>query len=93
MHAFNRQAETLLSTMMHDLRQPLGTVELTAYLLRRILPSTDVQVCQHLNTIERQVDVAVRILTDAAAELCRMRAQAAEADIRAFTKSETAVVT
>jgi len=47
---------------------------------------------QHLSTIERQVDLAARILNDAAAELCRLRTQPTEAESLDFTNSETAAV-
>jgi signal transduction histidine kinase len=93
MHATDRQAEKLLDNVVHDLRQPLGTIEISAYLLNRILPDADVQVCQHLSTIERQIDLAARILSEAAAELCLLRTQPTEAESLAFTKSETAAVT
>jgi len=83
--------------VVHELRQPLGTIETSAYLLNRLLRGAEGQAYQHLCTIERQVDLAARILSEAAAELGRLRTQSApqpsDAESLAFTKSETAAVT
>ena len=93
----NRSAEKLLQDVVHELRQPLGAIETSAYLLNRILRGTDDQAYQHLCTIGRQVDYAVRLLNEAAAELNRLRACAAaqpESDESlVLTKSATAAVT
>ena len=93
----DRPAEKLLKDMVHDLRQPLGTIETSAYLLNRLLRGTEGQAYQHLCTIERQVDLAARLLNEAAAELCRLRSQratqTAESESLDFTKPETAAVT
>jgi len=83
--------------VVHELRQPLGTIETSAYLLNRMLRGSEDQAYQHLCTIERQVFLAARILNEAAAELGRLRSQSAaqpgDAESLAFTKSETAAVT
>lgn len=79
--------------VVHDLRQPLGNIEISSFLLHRILHDADDHVCQHLRIIERQIDMASRILSEAAAEMNRARCQATEAESLAFTKSETAAVT
>ncbi|SPE38083.1 hypothetical protein SBA6_810011 [Candidatus Sulfopaludibacter sp. SbA6] len=44
---------------------------------------------QHLSAIERQVDLAARILNEAAAELVRLRAEHAEAESRVFNEGLT----
>lgn len=93
MPSTDRQAEKILNNVVHDLRQPLGNIEISSYLLHRILHDADGQVCQHLRTIERQIDLASRILSEAVAELGRVQCQATEAESLAFTKSETAAVT
>ena len=93
MHSIERTAEKLLQDVVHDLRQPLGTIEISAYLLKGILGDADGQVSQHLATIARQVDLSARILSDTVAELGRLRIQTREAESLAFTKSQTAVVT
>jgi len=97
MHSTDRPAEKLLKNVVHDLRQPLGTIETSAYLLNRMLRSAEGQAYQYLCTIERQVDLAARILNEAAAELGRLRSQPgtqpSDGESRDFTKSETAAVT
>jgi signal transduction histidine kinase len=97
MHSKDIHAEKLLQNVVHDLRQPLGTIETSAYLLNRMLGGAEGQTYQHLCTIERQVDLAARILNEAVAELSRLRSlpgtQPAADESLAFTKSETAVVT
>jgi signal transduction histidine kinase len=89
----DRPAEKLLKSVVHELRQPLGTIETSAYLLNRMLHGEEGQAYQHLCTIERQVDLAARILSDAVAELDRLRSQPSEDESLDFTKSETAAVT
>jgi signal transduction histidine kinase len=86
-------AEKLLRNMVHELRQPLGTIEASAYLLNLTLRDADGHANEHVSVIERQVDLAARILNDAAAQLRRLYAQPAETTSRDFTKSETAAVT
>ena len=92
MHS-ERPAEELLRDVVHELRQPLGTIETSAYLLNRMLHGAEGQAYQHLCTIERQVDVAARILNEAVAQLGRLRTQPADDESLDFTKSETAAVT
>src|SRR6476646_9894688 len=89
MPSTDRQAEKILSNVVHDLRQPLGNIEISSYLLHRILHEMDGQACQHLRNIERQIDLASRILSDAAAEMNSLNCQATEGENLAFTKSET----
>jgi signal transduction histidine kinase len=61
--------ETLLANLIHDLRQPLGNIESSAYYLARL--STDVRVQDQVKMIERQVEQAVQMLTAAAAAIRR----------------------
>jgi len=93
MHSRDQSTETLLQNVVHDLRQPLGNIETSAYLLNRIFRNTHGPEYQHLSTIERQIDVATRILDAAAAELRRLHAQRAGEESLDFTKPETAAVT
>ena len=58
-----------------------------------MLHGAEGQAYQHLCTIERQVDVAARILNEAVAQLGRLRTQPADDESLDFTKSETAAVT
>ena len=93
MFSTDRSAEKLLKDVVHELRQPLSNIETSTYLLNRMLRGSDGQAYQHLGTIERQVDLAARILNDAVAELCRLQTLRTEGESLDFTKPETAAVT
>jgi K+-sensing histidine kinase KdpD len=94
MHAIDDpKAETLLRNVLHDLRQPLGVLETTAYLINRKLNDGRALDREQLNCLERQVDQASRIVARAADELRRLHAQAAGANSRDLTNSATAVLT
>jgi len=82
-----RDAEDILIGCVHDLRQPLGTIETSAYLLKLLLKEMEGPVPDHLRVIERQVASAAHMLDDAVAELRRLR-PARAVDFEA----ETAVV-
>jgi hypothetical protein len=95
MHPSNRhcEAEDILMGCVHDMRQPLGTIATSAFVLNLLLGDVPGQVPEHLRTIERQVELAARTLDEAVAELRRLRAQRTEVESIDFTKSETAAVT
>lgn len=95
MHPSNRcrEAEDILMGCVHDMRQPLGTIETSVFVLSLLLSDLAGQVPEHLRTIERQVAVAAQTLNEAVAELRRLQAQRTEVESFAFTKSETAAVT
>jgi signal transduction histidine kinase len=95
MHPPNRcrEAEDILMCCVHDMRQPLGTIETSVFILSLLLGDLAGQVPEHLRTIERQVEVAAQTLNEAVAELRRLRAQRTEVESLDFTKSETAAVT
>jgi signal transduction histidine kinase len=59
------QAEKLLQNLTHDLRQSLGTIGVSAYILNQSLPAADVHARAHIRTIERQVEAASKLLRDA----------------------------
>lgn len=77
-----KSAESSNEEQVHDLRQPLRNIDTSADLLNRMLRHGAGHAFQHLSTIERQVDLAARILNEAVAELVRLRAQRAEAESR-----------
>jgi hypothetical protein len=52
-----------LSQTVHDLRQPLSTIETCVFCLRSMLPS-DPEIEQYLARIECQIYEASRILAD-----------------------------
>jgi nitrogen-specific signal transduction histidine kinase len=93
MQATHRQAEEILCTLVHSLRQPLGMIETGAYLLTRSLPNVDEATRDQLRSIERQVDRAARLLSEAAEEVVRLRAQRVVRESRSLTNPETASVT
>jgi hypothetical protein len=73
-------SEAILAELMHDLRQPLGNIEISAYCLDLITDPAQERAREHLRTIQRQVARAADLLAEASAELRRLR----------FGSSETA---
>ncbi|MCU1235510.1 MAG: hypothetical protein JWP63_3477 [Candidatus Solibacter sp.] len=67
-------SEAILVDLIHDLRQPLGNIETSAYCLNLITDPGLVRVHEHLRAIEQQVARAAELLTAAAAEMLRARA-------------------
>jgi signal transduction histidine kinase len=86
----SEQVEAVLRDLAHDLRQSLGTIEVSAYVLNRSLPEADARTREHLRSIERQVERASDLLRDAVAEMRRLRAQSTGEANLALTKSATA---
>ncbi len=87
------EAEQLLADVVHDLRQPLGTIQSSTFLLNWLLRDAPPEIHVQLRIIERQAKLAACILQEAAAQLCPAPAQHAEAGALEFTKSQTAAVT
>ena len=58
-------SEELLARLAHDLRQPLGTIETSAYCMNLMLGQEHAAAREQLRIIERQVGHAVRILNEA----------------------------
>jgi signal transduction histidine kinase len=86
--------EEILARLIHDLSQPLGAIETSAYVLNLVLDPSDARVHEHVDAIERQAAQAGRLLIEATGELRRLRAQRAEVcESLDLTKSETAAVT
>ena len=83
----------LLRNVVHDLRTPLGNIEICAYLLDRKLTHADDEVREYIQAIHRQVAAAERILQDATAEEQALRRQAAETASFSLTNAATAGVT
>jgi hypothetical protein len=87
-------AETILIDLVHDLRQHLGNIETSVYCLGLLGDSAPPRAHAYLRTIEQQVARAESRLSQAGAELNRLRAQRAEAtEILALTNSSTSAVT
>jgi K+-sensing histidine kinase KdpD len=87
-------SETILIDLVHDLRQHLGNIQTSVYCLSLLSDSTQTRTQDLLGTIEQQVARASRRLSEAGAEMTRLRAQpAAGEEILALTKSATSAVT
>ncbi len=94
MQPFNSlEAEELLANVVHDLRQPLGTIETSTFLLSILLPDASPEVQCQLQLIQRQVAMAARILQENSRAFRAAAAQRAATESLDFTKSQTAGVT
>jgi signal transduction histidine kinase len=61
-------SEEFIARLAHDLRQPLGTIETSAYCMNLLLGQEHTAAREQLRLIERQVGHAVRILNEAVEE-------------------------
>jgi hypothetical protein len=87
-------AEAILIDLVHDLRQHLGNIETSAYCLGLLSDPAQPRTHDYVRTIEQQVARAERRLSEAGAEVTRLRAQRAGAgEILPLTKAATASVT
>jgi hypothetical protein len=85
--------EEMIGSLIHDLRQPLNTIENSASYLKLLLGDRGPAVDDQLRLIERQVDVAAHMLAEAAARMRSGAQRAGAAESLDLTKSQTAVVT
>ena len=72
------RSEELLGNLIHDLRQPLGNIETSAYLLNLVTPPDQTAAHAQLLAIERQVNQATRLLAEASNALAGLLAQRLE---------------
>jgi len=84
---------SILRNVVHDLRTPLGNIEICAYLLQRKLGAMDEEVREYIEAIQRQVAAADQILQDATNATQGNRTQTAEAVSFSLTNAATAGVT
>jgi signal transduction histidine kinase len=92
--AVQMESEQALAELVHDLRQPLSTLEYSASYLQIILRGTEGPAQQQLRLMQQQIEVAARLLSNAAARLSRPAIQRPIAgESLDLTKSETAAVT
>jgi len=84
----------IFADLVHDLCQPLSTIEQSVCYLKRLLSPAEEPVAAQLTLITRQVDQAARILADASVRMaqCRSQCAATEASLD-VTNSQTAGVT
>jgi K+-sensing histidine kinase KdpD len=67
-------SEALLIDLVHDLRQPLGNIETSAYCLNLMTDPAQVRAHEHLRAIEQQVARAAALLSEAIAQLRNLHA-------------------
>ncbi len=82
--------QKLLASLVHDVRQPLSTIENSAYCLKLLMRDAPEPVREQIGIILRQVDRAddcLRVATDGFRRL-----QATRDDNFEFTNSATALV-
>ena len=88
--------EELFSDLIHDLRQPLNVIENTTSYLKLLLNDSEEPVREQLRLIERQVDLAARLLAEASTwvnhpePIRRQRTGGANLEL---TKSQSSAVT
>jgi len=85
-------SEELLARLVHDLRQPLSTIENSVYYTQLMLGPEQAREREQLRVIEQQVDHAALLLSEAAAELTRLRSQRAAETSFSRTNAMTAGV-
>jgi len=66
-------SEAILTHLVHDLRQPLGNIETSAYCLNLITDPAHARAHEHLRAIEQQVAHAAALLAEAVAQLRLLR--------------------
>jgi len=84
---------SLLRNVVHDLRTPLGNIEICAYLLGIKLNAADDEVREYIEAIHRQVAAADRILQEATSQAQNVRNQTTETPSFVLTNAVTAGVT
>jgi signal transduction histidine kinase len=88
------KSEELVVDLVHELRQPLSTLEYSSCYLQMLLGEAQEAVQEQLRIIQQQIDLATRMLSEAAARIPRPEFQrAATGESLDLTKSETAAVT
>ena len=86
--------EDALAQLLHDLRQPLGNIALSATYLSMILDSADERVQEQIVSIQAQVERLSRMLDCATPGVRRIGVQRADRsrEDRESTKPQTASV-
>lgn len=85
--------DELLASLIHDLCQPLNTIEDSTSYLKLLLGETSAAVDEQLRLIERQVHLAAHMLAEASARMRPPAQRAGAGESLDLTKSQTAVVT
>ena len=82
-----------LATLVHDVRQPLSTIENSAYCLKLLMRDAPEPVREQIRIILRQVDRADSMLRDAAHSFRDIQGRDDGAENFEFTNSVTALLT
>jgi signal transduction histidine kinase len=90
---FLSEAAERIADLVHELRQPLGTIGDSAFYLGLLLKDADPAFQEQLRIIEAQVDRACRVLAETAAALRVSLHCAAAGESLDLTNSQTSVVT
>jgi nitrogen-specific signal transduction histidine kinase len=62
-------SQELVRELIHDLRQPLSSIEAIAYYLEMTLPPEQIEALQYMRRLQQLVDQTSLVLEDAAAGL------------------------
>ena len=93
MHPYNNSAaEDLLTSLVHDLRQPLDIIRTSAYFLTLITNPDHASAHEQFHAIERQVAQATRLLGELSAEITRQRGHRADTE-ESFDLTKSAIAT
>ncbi len=87
-------SEKALADLVHDLRQPISNIGLSASYLEMLLGAENERALEQVQNIQEQVERTACMLNEVAADLLRRGVQRArDADERRdLTKSQTAAV-
>jgi len=87
------QYQQVLANLVHDVRQPLSTIENSAYCLNLLLRDAPEPVREQLRIILRQVDRADSLLRVATSQFRQLQKRTEDEANFEFTNSATALVT
>ena len=83
--------DELIRTLIHDLRQPLGTLETGVFCLHLMIPSPSDRVHEQMQAMERQIAHAVGLLQRASNDLKALTSQdAADGAAASFERTNSA---
>jgi signal transduction histidine kinase len=73
----------VLSTIVHDLRQPLSNIEAIAYYLTLVLPKSDQKIQAHLERLRELVQQSSEILSNSVRQMgCAQHSSPASSAVR-----------
>jgi len=91
--SLRRESEELMIDLVHELRQPLSTLEYSSCYLQMLLGEAQESVQQQLRIIQQQIDLATRLVDEAAVRIPRLETQCATAGKSLdFTASEAVAI-